>query len=277
MKNLEQPSTKLLKSSSPVAVRAFLALLTLFCFSTALLALPPERKDMRAGNKAYGKGDYATAEIEYRRALDKVSESANAKFNLGNALFKQTDSADMQGDGVKQQVEQARKLYETVAEADVRDEQKAAAYYNQGNTYLRDQDFRAAAEAYKKSLRLNPNDMEAKQNLVYAQAMSNMQQQQPQPQPQQNQDQNKNDDQNKDQNKDQQQDQPQDDKNQPDKPQPQDKNQPDKQQQQREEKISKEDAQRMLQALEQQEKETQEKVKKEKAQKAKQRSTEKNW
>lgn len=275
MKNLEQPSTKLLNPSSPVAVRAFLALLTLFCFSTALLALPPERKDMRAGNKAYSKGDYATAEIEYRRALDKVSESANAKFNLGNALFKQTDSADMQGEGVKQQVEQARKLYETVAEADVHNQQKAAAYYNQGNTYLREQDFRAAAEAYKKSLRLNPNDMEAKQNLVYAQAMSNLQQQQPQPQ--QNQDQNKDDDQNKDQNKDQQQDQPQDDKNQQDKPQPQDKNQPDKQQQQREEKISKEDAQRMLQALEQQEKETQEKVKKEKAQKAKQRSTEKNW
>ena len=267
-----------LKLSSFGGARAFLALLTLLCFSTSLHALPPERKDVRAGNKAYSKGDYATAEIDYRRALDKAPESANAKFNLGNALYKQTDSADAQSEGAKQQVEQARKLYENVAEADVSDRQKAAAHYNQGNTYLREQDFKAAVEAYKKSLRLNPNDMEAKQNLVYAQAMSNLQQQQPQPQ--QNQDQNKNDEQNKDDRQDQQQqdrqDQQQDNKNQQNKPQ-QDKNQQDKQQQQREEKISKEDAQRMLQALEQQEKETQEKVKKEKAQKAKQRSTDKNW
>jgi tetratricopeptide (TPR) repeat protein len=275
MKNLEQPSA-MLHQPAFGRVKAFAALLTLFCFSSSLLALPPERKDVRAGNKAYKKGDYATAEIEYRRALDKVSESANAKFNLGNALYKQTDSADMQSEGVKQQVEQARKLYESVAEADVSDSQKAAAYYNQGNTYLRGQDFRAAVEAYKKSLRLNPDDMEAKQNLVFAQAMSNLQQQQPQPQPQ-NQDQNK--DENKDRQQDQQQDQQQQDQQQQQQQQD-NKNQQDKQQQQqqqREEKISKEDAQRMLQALEQQEKETQEKVKKEKAQKAKQRSTDKNW
>ncbi|MDR2814313.1 MAG: tetratricopeptide repeat protein [Prevotellaceae bacterium] len=268
MKKLEQTSAMLPQPPTLGGLRGLFALLTLFCFSSALLALPPERKDVRAGNKAYKNGDYAAAEIEYRRALDKVAESVNAKFNLGNALYKQTDSADIQSEGAKQQVEQARKLYENVAEAGVSDKQKAAAYYNQGNTYLREQDFRAAVEAYKKSLRLNPDDMEAKQNLVFAQAMSNQQQQQPQPQ-QQNQDQNKNDEKNKDENKDQQQQQPQ--------PQQQDnKNQQDKQQQQ-EEKISKEDAQRMLQALEQQEKETQEKVKKEKAQKAKQRNTDKNW
>jgi tetratricopeptide (TPR) repeat protein len=274
MKNLEQPSAMLHRRSFG-GVKAFLALLTLFCFSASLLALPPERKDMRAGNKAYKKGDYATAEIEYRRALDKASESANAKFNLSNALYKQLDSANMQNEGSKQQLEQARKLYEDVAESAANNEQKAASYYNMGNTLLREQDFRAAVEAYKKSLRLNPDDMEAKQNLVYAQAMSNLQQQQPQQQ-QQNQDQNKNDDKNKDENKDQQQQQQQD---QQDQQQQQDnKNQQQRQQQQQQEaKISKEDAQRMLQALEQQEKDTQEKVKKEKAQKAKQRSTDKNW
>jgi tetratricopeptide (TPR) repeat protein len=238
-----------------------------------LFALPAERKDVRAGNRAYKKGDYATAEIDYRRALDKVGESVGAKFNLANALYKQIDSLDAaQNDGVKQQLEQSRKLYETVAETASSDEQKAAAYYNEGNTYLREQNFKTAVESYKKSLRLNPKDMEAKQNLVFAQAMSNQQQQQPQQQQQQqDKDKDKKDDEKKEQDKNQQ------DQQQQQQPQQQDNNQDKQQQQQQQEKISKEDAQRMLEALEQQEKETQDKVKKEKAQKARQRSSDKNW
>jgi tetratricopeptide (TPR) repeat protein len=261
-------------------MKTFCSLLLILLPTLALAALPKERKDVRAGNKAYEKKDYAAAEIEYLRALDKVPNSTNAKYNLANALYKQLDSASTQdAEAAKKQLEKIRSMYDEVAETSASDAQKAEAYYNAGNTYLLEQDFKQAVEAYKKSLRLNPSDLQAKQNLVFAQAMSN---QQP-PQQQQNQDQNQ--DQKQDKNQDQKQDKEQD-KNQDKKQDQQQQNQDQKQnqdkqnqgeQQEQEAKISKEDAQRMLQALEQQEKDTQEKVKKEKAKKAQQRSTGKNW
>ncbi len=259
-------------------MRIFKILILLTLLPTLLFAAKqPERKDMRTGNEQYKEGGYSEAELSYRRAMEKAPALANPKFNLGNALYKQVDST-MQPEEAKQYLEQVHKLYENAGEAYTDAKQKAATHYNDGNTYLREQNWSAAVDAYKKSLRLNPNDMEAKQNLVFAQAMNN-QQQQNQQQQQQNQDKNKDekdkddknkDDKNKDQNKDKQDQQ---------QPQNQDKNKDKKDQQQQqpqEQKISKEDAQRMLQALEQQEKETQEKVKKEKA-KAQQRSSDKNW
>jgi len=253
-----------------------LLILLSFLPAALLAAKQPERKDIRTGNKEYKKGSYSEAELSYRRAMEKAPASANAKFNLGNALYKQVDStmAQTAPDEAKQLQEQVRKLYENAAESYTNDQQKAAAHYNEGNTYLREQNWQAAIDAYKKSLRLNPNDIEAKQNLVFAQAMNN--QQPPQQQQQQNQDKDKDkdkkDDKDKDKNKDQQQQDNQDQNKDKDKDK---KDQ--QQQQQQEQKISKEDAQRMLQALEQQEKDTQEKVKREKAQKAQQRTTDKNW
>jgi tetratricopeptide (TPR) repeat protein len=248
----------------------------LFCFlPSVVFALPAERKDIRKGNKDYKKGDYAAAEIDYRRALDKVAESANAKYNLGNALLKQLDSAALQNPNAKKQLQEIRDYYTPLAETGADAQLRANAHFNIGNTYLIEQDWKKAVEAYKQTLRLNPADMAAKENLVFAQAMSQNPQQQQQQQQQNQDNRDKQDDENKqpqDQQKDKQQEQNKQDENQEEKQQ-------DQQQQQQEEQpnISKDDAQRMLQAIEQQEKETQDKVKKEKAKKAKTRSSDKNW
>jgi len=159
-------------------MKALKILILLSLFSVSLYAAKqPERKDIRTGNKEYKKGSYNEAELSYRRAMEKSPTSANAKFNLGNALYKQVDTtmAQTAPDEAKQLQEQVRKLYENAAETYSDNQQKAAAHYNEGNTYLREQNWQAAIEAYKKSLRLNPNDIEAKQNLVFAQAMNNQQ------------------------------------------------------------------------------------------------------
>jgi tetratricopeptide (TPR) repeat protein len=252
-------------------MRALKLTILLSLLPLALVAAKqPERKDIRLGNKEYKKQSYGEAELSYRRAMEKAPASANAKYNLGNALYKQVDTT-MQPEEAKQQMEQVHKLYENAAETYTDDNQKAAAHYNEGNAYLREQNWQAAIDSYKKSLRLNPDDMEAKQNLVFAQAMNNQQQQNPQ----QNQDKEKEKkdekekEKEKEKNQDQQQNKQEQDKEKNDQQQ--------QQQQQQEQKISKEDAQRMLQALEQQEKDTQEKVKREKAQKAQQRSPGKDW
>jgi tetratricopeptide (TPR) repeat protein len=257
-------------------VRPLLCVLSFVPF--ALWALPPERKDVRAGNKKYAQGDYENAETDYYRALDKAAESVNVQYNLGNALYKQLsqlDSVALQDPEtqkqIKEKLSEIRRHYTPLAEAEADPKQRATAHFNIGNSYMLEQDWENAVEQYKNALRLNPDDRAAKENLVFAQAMSqNPQPPQPKPQPQNNDDKQK-----QDQSDDKDQQQPQNEQDQQDNKQ-QD-NQQQQQQQEQESKISKDDAQRMLQAIEQQEKETQDKVKKEKAQKAKKRKSDKYW
>ena len=150
---------------------------------------------------------------------------------------------------------------------DLSKDEKAKIYHNIGNSFLKSQKYKESIEAYKNALRNNPNDMDTKYNLIYAQ--KKLQQQQQQQQQDQNQDQNQNQDQ------DQQKNQDQDKK---DQNQDQDKKDQDKEQQQQQQKpkISKEDAQRLLQALANDEKKTQKKVKEEQAAAVKVK-TEKEW
>jgi len=68
-------------------MKRILVTLMLILSVTALFA-QKERWQVRSGNKAYGKGDFQKAELEYRRALDKDSASLRAKYNLANAMYK---------------------------------------------------------------------------------------------------------------------------------------------------------------------------------------------
>jgi tetratricopeptide (TPR) repeat protein len=149
---------------------------------------------------------------------------------------------------------------------------KSASLYNLGNSLLMANKVQESIDAYKSSLKIDPENMETKYNLAYAQDLLKKQQQQQQKdQQKQNQDKNdqKKDQQNKQDNKDQNQDKKQDqNQNNDQKQQPR--------QQQQQQGISKEDAERVLNALANDEKNVQEKVKLAKATKAKVRTV-KNW
>ena len=219
-----------------------------------LLAFPlslnsqSDRKYIRQGNREYGKEKYSESEISYRRAIDKNNGSPDAVFNTGDALYKQKKYEDA-----------GRQFIEN---HDMNDNMKkrSASLYNLGNSLLMANKIRESIDAYKGSLKLDPGNMEAKYNLAYAQDLLKEQQQQQQQQNdrdkdrQDNRDQ-KQDEQNKDQNQDEQQQQ---------------------QQQQEQQTISKEDAERILNALANDEKDVQEKVKLAKARKEKVRTL-KNW
>ncbi len=220
-----------------------------------------ERKFIRQGNREFEKQKYSESEISYRRAIDKNKGSADAVFNAGDALYKQ----EKYEDAGKQFIESHRMNEDR--------DKKAGSMYNLGNSLLKAGKLKESIEAYKNSLRLNPGNMQAKYNLAYAQdrLKEQEQQQQQQQQNQQNQDQNK-DQQNQDQNKDQQ-----DQDKQNDQKKNEDQNKRDEQQQSdQQQSMSKEDAERLLNAIANDEKEVQEKVKEAKA--AKQRvQTLKNW
>lgn len=225
-------------------------------FITALLLLItagnlPGQNDnslVRKGNKQFKEGKFKEAEIDYRKAMELSPKSFKGEYNLGSSLYRQ-----------KNWEEAGRSYMNSANKMKTNDVAgKAAAYHNLGNSLLKAEKYDESVEAYKQSLRLNPADEDTRYNLSYA--MRKLQQQQQQ---QQNKDQNKDD---KQDNKDKQnQNQQQNQQNQ----------QQDKQQEQKQQ-ISKQDAERMLQALKNDEQKTIDKVKKQKA-KPVQVQVEKDW
>ena len=221
-----------------------------------LVALPSfaqtDKREVRRGNRKFDKHNYKEAELDYRRALVKDSTSFAAIYDLASALYKQKD------------YEGAGSVLARREEAPPMDLDGAKYYFNAGDIALQKKDYATAMKVFKQTLLIDPGDLEAKENYIYAKKMLENQQQN---QDQQNQNQNQ---QNQDQ-QDQQQDQQQN--------QDQNQNQQDQQQQNQDQqqKISPQQAQQMLQAIQAKEKETQDKVEKAKALKAQSRQKEKNW
>ena len=241
-----------------------------------------ERKFIRQGNDIYEEAlkdttridtaKFSRAETEYRKALNKKPGNEQWEFNLADALYKQM------------RFEEAEQKFAELDDKLESPEEKARALHNLGNSQLMQEKIDESIESYKEALRKNPNDIETKYNLAYAQNLKKKQEQQQQQQ--QNQDQNKDqnkdqeqnqDQQNKDQNQDNNDQQNQDQQQQQQNKDQQNKDQQQQQQQQQPNKISKQDAEQLLQALQNDERDIQEKVKKAKAVKAKKTNVEKEW
>lgn len=229
-----------------------------------------DRRDVRKGNRDFRKENYREADIDYRKALVKDSLSVAANYNLASNLYRQKD------------MEQAKTTLERIGEVVAEAPQAADYYFNLGDVAIAQQDWQGAVTAFEESLVRNPDDMQAKENYIYAKQMLRNQQNQQDQDRQQNQDNQQNNDQNQDnQNNDDQQDQ-QDGRNDQDNQDGQDKNdgQQDRQPQQnqgQQPKITPQAAQQMLQAIQAKEKETQDKVNKQKAEALKSRQKDKNW
>ena len=243
-------------------MRRYLAILLLLTCALSASA-QADRHDVRAGNRKFKKGQFKEAEIDYRKAVVRDSTSLKAQYDLASALYRQQDFAG------------AAKALESVRE---QESLPAQYHYNAGDVACAQKDWQAAVDAFRQALLLDPADLDAKENYIYAKKMLENQQNggggggdnnqdQNQDQNQQNQDQNQDQDQqNQDNNQNQNQDQNQD------KDQNQGQGGQDQQPQ-----ISPQQAQQMLRAIQAKEKETQDKVNKEKAALLKSRQKEKNW
>lgn len=243
-------------------VRTYKVILTAACMllvSSTLLG-QEEREYVRKGNKLYKKSEFAGSEGMYRRAQEQDKPFEDAGFNLGDALYKQGRYGEAAGE------------FSKAAEASEGNALKQAeGFYNMGNSLLKEQKFEESIGAYINSLKLNPDNIQAKYNLAWAQDQLKKQEEEQKQQQEQDKNQDKEKDENKENNDDQQE------KNEQEKQedqQDQDENQD--QQQQQQPSISREDAKRLLDALAANEKETQEKVQRDKAAKAKVRVI-KNW
>ncbi|MBR1556206.1 MAG: VWA domain-containing protein [Prevotella sp.] len=206
-----------------------------------------DRQFIREGNKQFRVGDYGKAEVSYRKAVEKNPKNPQAAYNLGNALMAQKkDSAAVQ------QFEQSARL-------ETNPLRKSAAYHNMGVICQTHKMYGEAIEAYKNSLRMNPNDDESRYNLVLCKHLKQKQDEKQKQNQQNKDDQNKKEDQKKDDQKDQKQDK-----------------KDDKQQEQQKPQMSKDNAEQLLNAAIQNEKMTQDKMKKQQ-QKPQRRAIQKNW
>ena len=228
-----------------------------------------DKKDVRRGNRDFRKENFREAEIDYRKALVKDSMSVAANYNLASTFYREGDYA------------QAMQTLERVKDVAPMSPASADYYFNLGDAALQQQDYQKAVEAFGESLIRRPDDLQAKENFIYAKKKLQDQQQNQQNQNnnqnqdnQDNQDQNDQNQNNDQDNQDQQNDQDKNDQNQD---QNQDQNDQPQQSQGQQPKISPQAAQQMLQAIQAKEKETQDKVNKQKAEALKSRQKEKNW
>lgn len=234
-----------------------LMILILALASAVTVSAQTDRKEVRAGNRAFRKGDFRKSEIDYRKAVLKDSLSVAAQYNLASSLYRQDD------------YEGAQKALSSIAETVSAVETvgtKADFYFNQGDVALAKKDYASAVKSFRQSLLLRPDDMDAKENYIYAKEMLRQSQDN---QGGQDGDNNQNQD---DQNNNQQQNNDNQQQNNQNQQTPQDQNNA-----AAEGNISRQQARQMLNAIQAKEKETQDKVKKEKAEMLKSRQKEKNW
>ena len=238
-------------------------LLMIFGFS----AFPQSsRSTLNEGVDKYEQKKYTDAEVDFRKVVENSPKNYEAKFNLGTSYYKQ------------EKYEDAIKTFTGSFEDATDDESRAKVYHNIGNSLLKSDKIEESIEAYKNALKFNPNDQDTKYNLSYALEMlknkdKNQQNKddkndqkkddQKKDQDQQNQDQ-----QNKDQNKQDQQ------QNQQPKDQEAKQDNTKQPQQPKEQKISKDEAQRILEALKNNEKDLQKLLRKKTG---KVKKTDKDW
>ena len=233
------------------------------------------RHQLREGNRDYNKQRYEKAEVNYRRALQRDSTDFRGQYNLANDLYRQEKYG-----------EAASHYQQALAAPALTDHQRAQALHNQGNSYLKSaqqseqmEGLQQAIHSYQEALKLEPKRDDTRYNLAYARRLLQQQQQN-----QQNKGQNND---NNDNNQQQQQQQDQQDNDQQQKQQQQQQNQQhdqqDQQDQQRQQQPSqakpdqrKQDAERMLDAVKNNEKQTLRDVQKT-DKKARRHTNDKDW
>ena len=222
-----------------------------------------ERRLVRQGNEYFDESNIKKSIESYQEALKHAPNSFEAKFNLASALYRD------------ERYEASEKgLQALLNDKSLLDSERGDVAYNLGNVQFKQKKYKEALDSYRKAMRYNPNDEDAKFNYALTKLkLQQQEQQQDQQQNQQNQQDNqgnndKQQQQNPQNNKDKQEKQNEDkqnDKNQDEQPQNQNGDE-DKQQGGQRPKggMSPEQQEALLQAVQAEEDKTQDKLKEKK-------------
>ena len=199
---------------------------------------------IRSGNRYYKQKQIDQSQKQYQEAVKKAPDNPTANYNLGNAQFR------------KNNFDEAAKSYDASVEHSADNEGKERGLYNKGVAMVKQKKLQESIEAWKKALKLNASDEDARENLQ--KALMELKQQQAQQQKDQKDQKDKKDKKDQKDQKDEKKDQ---------QPQQQPKPQPSR--------LNKQQVEQLLKALQQKENDIQDKMNQNKAKSTTQ--PEKDW
>ena len=160
--------------------------------------LLPERGLVREGNKQFRRHNYYNSLNRYNEALEHAPNSYEALYNRANAFMHIT----LENPDSTYTAELSNAIYEGVIGLEsISDVQRAELLRNIGESLFLQQNYEAALNAFRESLKLNPDDAETKRNYILTKRIVD-QKRNAQQNSQNNQNQDKNQDKNQDQNSD---------------------------------------------------------------------------
>ena len=158
--------------------------------------LLPERSLVRQGNEQFERRNFNNSLNRYNEALEHAPHSYEAQYNRANAYLHLMMS-NPQDSTLTREV--SNKYFEVIANNKyLSAEQRAEVLRNLGESLFLQQEYESALNAFRESLKLNPDDQETKRNYVLTKRIVD---QKRAVQQQQNQDQNQNQNQNQNENK----------------------------------------------------------------------------
>ncbi|MGP8152907.1 MAG: tetratricopeptide repeat protein [Smithella sp.] len=231
---------KLILELNKKSVTCLFLMSGLFFLSQNAFALP-FRSELNRGNDLYKKGGYSQAGQIYGNILEKKKNDRKARFNLGDSLYKEG------------RYKESEAVFKSLTDKSVAKDLRQKVFYNLGNSFFRQEDYKSAIDAYEESLKIDPKDKDAQFNLDLAKKMLAMPKQDKEKQRKDEEQKKKDRSQDKNQNKNKDQDKNRDKDN--------NKSNNKEEKQLKPGQMSKEDAMRILYALEDKEKHKDQKLK----------------
>jgi len=137
-------------------LRTLVVILLLNVSASGCLFAQKENQLIRSGNRLYKQGKFDQSQTEYQKALGVSPTNPAANYNLGNTEFR------------KSNFDEAAKSFETTVENTKDSTTQQKGLYNKGVALIKQQKLDESIEAWKNALKLDPSDVETRENLQKA-------------------------------------------------------------------------------------------------------------
>ncbi len=131
-------------------------LIITFLFVSLVVKAQEKDKNIVSGNEHFAKKDYVDAEVDFRISQSKFKKKGISSYNLANSIYRQKQPSE-----AKYQYAKAINNCKTKA-------QKHLAFHNMGNCLMTEKNYEGAVSAYESALRNDPSDEETRYNYALA-------------------------------------------------------------------------------------------------------------